>query len=76
MKACYKLILRCFEGYGQAFPKFSKYQVCNAFTISLNKVRNEVHFFDLDKHQSFLPVDLNTLGIKVFCKVIGMIMKT
>ena len=23
-----------FSGDGQAFPKFSKYRVCNAFTIS------------------------------------------
>ena len=77
MKACYKLILRFFDGYGQAFPKFSKYQVCNAFTISLKKkVRNEVDFFHVDKHQSFLPADFNTLGIKVFYKVIGMIVKT
>ena len=76
MKACYKLILRFFDGYGQAFPKFPKYQICNAFTISLKKVRNEVDFFDVDKHQSFLPVDFNTLGIKFFYKVIGMIMKT
>ena len=37
MKACYKLILRFFHGYGQAFPKFSKYQVCNVFTISLKR---------------------------------------
>ena len=76
MKACYKLILRFFDGYGQTFPKLPKYQFCNAFTISLKKVRNEVDFFDVDKHQSFLPVDFNTLGIKFFYKVIGMIMKT
>ena len=31
---------------------------------------------DVDKHQRFLQVDFNTLGIKVFCKVICMIMKT
>ena len=35
MKACYKLILRFFDGYGRAFPKFPKKQVCNVFTISL-----------------------------------------
>ena len=28
------------------------------------KVRDEVDFFDVDKHQSFLTVDFNTLGIK------------
>ena len=40
------------------------------------KVRDEVDFFDADKHQSFLTDDFNTLGIKVFCNVAGMIMKT
>ena len=28
------------------------------------EVKNEVDFFDGDKHQSFLQVDFNTLGIK------------
>ena len=37
MKACYKLILRFFDGYGQAFPKFPKKHVCNVFTISLKR---------------------------------------
>ena len=37
MKASYKLILRFFDGYSQAFPKFPRYQLCNAFTISLKK---------------------------------------
>ena len=59
-------MLRFSDGYGQTFPKFPKY---------LKNVRNEVDFFDADKHQSFLPVDLNTLGIKVFYKFIDMIMK-
>ena len=40
------------------------------------KVRDEVDFFDVDKHQSFLTVDFNTLGINVFYNVTGMIMKT
>ena len=35
MKACYKLILIFFDGYGQSLPKFPKKQVCNVFTISL-----------------------------------------
>ena len=42
MKACHKLILRFFDGYDQVFPKSPKYQVCNAFTISLKKVRDDV----------------------------------
>ena len=76
MKAYYKLILRFFDGYGQVFPKFLKKQVCNVFTISLKQLtRDEVDFFDVDKHQSFLTVDFNTLGIKVFYNVTGMIMK-
>ena len=28
---------KIFNGYGEAFPKFPKYHVCNAFTISLKK---------------------------------------
>ena len=40
------------------------------FAMSLQdlykKVRNEVDLLDADKHQSFLQVDFNTLGIKVF----------
>ena len=39
------------------------------------KVRDEVDFFDGDKHQSFLTFDFNILGIKVFYNVTGMIMK-
>ena len=31
---------------------------------------------DADKHQSFISVDFNTLGINVFYKVIDMIRKT
>ena len=64
MTACYKLILRFFDGYGQAFPKFPKMNICNVFTISLKKVRDEVDFFDSDKHQSFLIVDFNILASK------------
>ena len=34
------------------------------------EVRDEVDFLHADKRQSFLQVDLITLSIKVFCKVI------
>ena len=34
------------------------------------EVRDEIDFFHTDKHQSFLQVDFNTLGIKVSYKVI------
>ena len=44
------------------------------FTISLQYlkkvVRDKVDFLHADKHQSFLQVDFNTLGIKVSYKVI------
>ena len=76
MKACYKLILRFFDGYGQAFPKFPKKASSQCLYNIPKKVTDEVDFFDADKHQSFLTVDFNTLGIKVFYNVTGMIMKT
>ena len=34
------------------------------------EVRDEVDFLHVDKYQSFLQVDFNTLGTKVSCKVI------
>ena len=34
------------------------------------EVRDEVDFLHADKHQSFLQVDFNTLGIKVSYKVV------
>ena len=39
------------------------------YNISKKEVRDEVDFLHADKHQSFLQVDSNTLGIKVFYKV-------
>ena len=44
------------------------------FAMSLQylkkEVRDEVDPLHVDKHQSFLQVDFNTLSIKAFCKVI------
>ena len=34
------------------------------------EVNDEVDFLHAGKHQSFLQVDFNTLGIKVSCKVV------
>ena len=34
------------------------------------EVRDKVNFLHADKHQSFLQVDFNTLGIKISLKVI------
>ena len=77
MKACYKLILRFFNGYGQAFPKFQKQGSLQCLYNIPKKVRDEVDedFFDAGKHQSFLAVDFNTLDVKVFYNVKGMTIK-
>ena len=72
----YKSILRSFDGCVQGFPKFPKKTSLQCFRNILKKARDEADFFDADKYQSFLTVDFNTLGIKVFYNVIGMIMKT
>ena len=44
MKFFYNLILRFFDGYGQAFLKFPKKQFYNAFTISLKKLEMKLTF--------------------------------
>ena len=59
-----------FNGDGQAFAKFQKYQVYNIFTVSQKRSRDKVDLLHTDKHQSFLQVDFNTLGIKVSWKII------
>ena len=53
-------------------PKKASLQCLNNIP---KKFRDEVDFFDADKHQSFLTVDFNILGIKVCYNVTGMIMK-
>ena len=40
------------------------------YAMSLQEVRDEVKFLDAYKHQRFLQVDFNTVGIKVSYKVI------
>ena len=40
-----------FDTDDQAFPKFSKKQVCNVFTISKKKeARDEIDILDADKY--------------------------
>ena len=60
--------------------KHSQSSQISKFAMALQylekEVRDEVDFLETDKHQSFLQVDFNTLGIKVFTKVIGITMKT
>ena len=54
--------------------KHSQSSQKSKFVMSLQylkkEVRDEVDFLHADKHQSFLQVDFNTLGIKVSYKVI------
>ena len=41
------------------------------FAMSLQYLKKGVgDEVDVDKHQTFIQVDFNTLGIKVYCKVI------
>ena len=60
--------------------KHSQSSQISKFAMALQylekEVRDEVDFLETDKHQSFLQVDFNTLGIKFFTKVIGITMKT
>ena len=54
--------------------KYSQSSQNSKFSMSLQylkkEVRDEVEFLDAEKHQSFLQVDFNNLGIKVSYKVI------
>ena len=54
--------------------KHSQSSQNSKFAMSLQypkkEVRDEVDFFPADKHQSFLQVDFNILGIKTSYKVI------
>ena len=40
------------------------------------EVRDEVNFLHANKHQSFLQVEFNTLGTKVFYKVMLSLLMT
>ena len=51
-----------------SIPKVPK--TARSQNISKNEVREEVEFLHEDRHQSFLQVNFNTLGIKVSYKVI------
>ena len=54
--------------------KHSSYSENSKFAVSLQYLKKELRakndFLHADKHQSFLQVDFNTLGIKVSYKVI------
>ena len=66
MKACYKLILMGMVKHSQS----SQNSECAMSLQYLAKeVKDEVDCLYADKHQSFLNVYYNTLGIKVSYKV-------
>ena len=67
---------KIFSWVWSSIPKVPKKASLQCLYNIPKKVRDEVDFFDADKHQSFLTVDFNTLVIKVFDNVTGMIMKT
>ena len=54
--------------------KLSQNSQNSKFAMSLQylkkEIKNEVGFLHGDKHQIFLQVDFNTLGIKISCKVL------
>ena len=52
---------------GQACPN---QLVCHSLQILKKEIKDEVHFLHADKHQRFLQVHFNILGIKVSYKVI------
>ena len=71
MKACFKLTYTMIL---MEMVKYSQSSQIASFAMPLQylrkDVRDEVDFLHADKHQSFLQVDFNTLGIKDFYKVI------
>ena len=69
-----QIVTMIFDVDGQAFPKFPKQQVCNVFQYLKIEVRDKVDFLLADKHESFLQVDFNTWGIKIFYKVILLLL--
>ena len=70
MKVYYKIDNMILMG----IVKHSQSSQNSKFTMSLQyfkkEVRDKVDFLHVDKHQSFLQVDFNTLGIKDAYKVI------
>ena len=69
IQVSYKLILWFWCGWSN-IPKVLKIASLGClYNISKKDVRDEVDFLHADKHQTFLQVDFNTLGINVPYKV-------
>ena len=73
MKVHNKLIL-IFDEDDQTSPEFPKYQACDVIQYIQQRVRDELAFLHADKHQSFLQVYFNTLGVKVSYKLILLLL--
>ena len=69
MKACCKIILWFWFGYS-SIPKFPKIASLQCLYNISKKKLDEVYFLHVDKYQSLLQVDFNTLDIKVSNKAI------
>ena len=70
-----KIDTKIFWWVWSSIPKVPKKASLQCLYNIPKKVRDEVDFFDADKHQSFLTVDFNTFDIRGFYSVIDMIMK-
>ena len=58
-----------FDGGGQATQSLQNRKFVMSLQYLKKEVKDEVDFLHADKHQSFLKVYFNTLGIKVSYKV-------
>ena len=63
-----------FDGDGQAFRSSQNSKFAMSLQYLRKEVRIEVDFLLVDKHQSSLEADFNTLGINVFYKAILSLM--
>ena len=66
MNVSYKLVLYFFDGDGQAFLNFPKQQDAMSLQYLIGA---DADFLYADKHQGFLQININTLGIKDSHKV-------
>ena len=69
-KVPHKLILWFLIGMVQHFQSSQNNKFAMILWHLKKEVRDEVDFLNADKHQIFLQVDFNTVGIKVSYKVI------
>ena len=70
MKVPYKLILLYLMEMVKQSQSSQNIKFAMSFQYLQKQVRDEVDFLHADKHQSFLQVYFNTLGIKVSYKLI------